>query len=46
MKETIITDVNKQDDQYMVNLMDITPVKDQLIDENYENIQLRIKIIF
>jgi hypothetical protein len=27
----------KQDDQYMVNLMDVTPVKNKLIDENYEN---------
>ena len=27
----------KQDDQYMVNLMDVTPVKNALVDENYEN---------
>lgn len=27
----------KQDDQYMVSLLDVTPVKNQFVDPNYEN---------
>ena len=27
----------KQDDQYMVNLMDVTPVKNAVEDDNYQN---------